>query len=70
MLFLLIYLNKKVKNDLDMKEEPCLRTPRGVWALLLTLSLRTTPFGGFPDEFGLSLFWPLTFLLRKKDKVH
>ena len=56
MLFLLIVLNKKVKNNPDMKKEPSFRTLRGVWACLLMLSLQTTRFGSFPDLIHFSQF--------------
>ena len=37
--------------------------------LILTLSLRTTPFGGFPDNFGFSLFFNhFLLILEKKPK--
>ena len=49
MLFLLIVLNEEVEKDPDVKKETSLGTPGGVWACLVTLSLRTTLFGGFPD---------------------
>ena len=54
MLFLLIVLHQKVKKDPEMKKEPCFGTPRGVWAYLLTFSLRTMPFSGFKDYFRFS----------------
>ena len=54
MLFLLIVLHQKVKKDPEMKKEPCFGAPSGVWAYLLTLSLRTTPFSGFKDYFCFS----------------
>ena len=55
-LFLLIFLHSKVKKDPEMTKEPSFGTPRGVWTCLLSLSLRTTPFGGFPDYFSFSHF--------------
>ena len=48
-LFLLIVLHSNVGEDPEMKKDPYFGTPRGVWAGLLTHSLRKTPFGGFPD---------------------
>ena len=30
MLFLLVVLNQKVKNNPEIKKEPCFKTPRGV----------------------------------------
>ena len=49
MLFLLIVLFEKFEKEPEMKNEPRFETPCRIWACLLTLSLRTTPFGGFPD---------------------
>ena len=49
MLFLLIILHKKVEKDPERNKKPCFRTLHGVWVSLLTVILRTTQFGGFPD---------------------
>ena len=54
MLFLLIVLHGKVEMDPEMKKESCFGTPRGVLACPLTFRIRTTPFGGFQNYFGLS----------------
>ena len=70
MLFLLIVLHEKVKKDPEIKKEPCFGTPRGVWACLLTLSLRTTPFASCPNLIVLPNFFPLTLLFRRKYQVH
>ena len=47
--FLLIVFHQRVEKDPEMKKESCFGNPCGVWACLLTLSLRMTQFGGFPD---------------------
>ena len=65
-LFLLIFLYQKVKKDPEMTKEPSFGTPRGVWTCFLTLSLRTTPFGGFPDYFSFSYFLTISYRFQKK----
>ena len=40
-----------------MKKELCFGTPPGVWAGLLTLSLRKTQFGSFTDLSRFSHFF-------------
>ena len=49
-----------------MTKEPCFVTFRGVWTCLLTLSRRTTPFGGFTEYFRVAIFWTLPDGFREK----
>ena len=56
------------QKDLEMTKEPPFGTPRGVWTCLLTLSLRTTPFGSFLIYFHFSHFFG-HFLLFLEEKT-
>ena len=49
-----------------MKKELCFGTPRGVWASLLTLSLRTTPFGSFTGLSSFSQFFATYSFFQNK----
>ena len=66
MLFLVIVLNKKVKDDPGRKREYSFPNPRGMWACLLTLSLQTTRFRSFNDLIRLSEFLATYISFQKK----
>ena len=66
MLLLLIILHYKVENVLEMKKVLCFGTLRGVWACLLTLSLRTTAFGSFTELSRFSQFFATYSSFQKK----
>ena len=59
MFLLSIFLYQKVENNQQMTERSSFGTPHGLLTYLLTLSLRTTPLGVFPDYFSFDHFWPL-----------
>ena len=65
-----IFLHLKVVNNQEMTKQPCSGTPHRVPIHLITLSLRMTVFGVFPDHFSSDHFYALPIAFRKEKFIN
>ena len=65
-LLLSLFLHYKVKKNQKRMKERSFGTPHGFLTFLLTLSLRMTPIGVFPDDLNFSHFSATSCCFKKK----